>query len=198
MELIPVVDQAVEGQAELEQLEKVIATGYTSYIDVGKALKEIEEKKYYQIKYDTFEAYYSDRWEFKRAHAYRLINAAKVIENLSPIGDILPITESQVRPLTRLKTPEKQREAWLKVIETAPNGKITAAHVERIVMEMLGKTEPVAPPVEPINKETGVALATMAISALEKISFDDPERVEALQMVQEWLDQNKAALRAAA
>ena len=46
----------------------------------------------------------------KRAHAYRLIESAGVMDNLSPIGD-KPATESQARPLSKLP-PEKQPEAW--------------------------------------------------------------------------------------
>jgi len=54
----------------------------------------------------SFEHYCRERWQFARAQAYRLIDSAKVIENLSPIGD-KPATESQVRPLTKLE-PEQR------------------------------------------------------------------------------------------
>jgi hypothetical protein len=37
----------------------------------------------------------------------------------------LPTNERQTRPLTKL-APEDQVKAWAKVIETAPEGKITA------------------------------------------------------------------------
>jgi hypothetical protein len=36
----------------------------------------------------TFEEYCDERWHFGKAYAYRLFQAAEVIENLSPIGDI--------------------------------------------------------------------------------------------------------------
>lgn len=45
-----------------------------------------------------------------RPHAYRFIDTAEVVQNLSPIGDKLPTTESQARPLTKLE-PEQQQEA---------------------------------------------------------------------------------------
>lgn len=76
----------------------------------------------------------------KRAHAYRLIESARVVENLSPIGDKLdkvqnvynckqiPSTESQARELASLN-PDEQRQVWEKAIETAPDGHITAAHI---------------------------------------------------------------------
>ena len=47
-----------------------------------------------------------------KAYAHRLIGSAKVKSVLSPIGDIHPANEAQVRPLTKLETPEAQQEAW--------------------------------------------------------------------------------------
>lgn len=200
MELAPKDEQKFEGEEELEALEKVIATGFTSYIDVGKALKEIKEKKLYSINYKNFDEYCQDRWEFSKSYGNNLVASAKVIQNLEDNNCCqMPFNEAQVRPLTNTKlTPEKQVEAWLKAVETAPNGKITAAHVEKVVQEMIGKVKPEVSPVEPIIQEHGVALASVAISALEKIPVDDPEREKALQMVQDWLDQHRAELRAAA
>ena len=46
-----------------------------------------------------------------RPQAYRLIDAAGVVKNLSPMGDTQPTSKRQVRPLTRLDLPQ-QREAW--------------------------------------------------------------------------------------
>lgn len=53
--------------------------------------------------------------------------------NLSGIPDT-PKSVSQLRPLTTLE-PDQQREAWQRAVETAPNGKVTAAHVESVVNE---------------------------------------------------------------
>ena len=75
-----------------------------------------------------------------RPRAYQLIEAANVSVNLSTIVDTLPSTESQARPLTRLE-PEQQREAWARVIETAQDGKVTAAHVQSVVDELYGDDE---------------------------------------------------------
>jgi N6-adenosine-specific RNA methylase IME4 len=60
------------------------------------------------------------------------MDAAEVVENLSPIGDILPENEAQARPLTELD-PEAQRLAWEVVKETAPLGKVTSTHVKSVV-----------------------------------------------------------------
>jgi len=61
------------------------------------------------------------------SRAYRLIDAAQVVRILSPVGDIQPTSERQIRSLTKLE-PEEQREAWK--IATAISPKPTAAIVE--------------------------------------------------------------------
>ena len=61
--------------------------------------------------------------------ARQLIDAAKVAIN---IGTIVPVSsESVARPLASLE-PEQQRQVWQEAVDTAPEGKVTAAHVERI------------------------------------------------------------------
>jgi len=49
-------------------------------------------------------------------------------------NQILPTNERQIRPLVTLP-PEKQREAWAKAVSTAPNGKVTSAHVAQVAKE---------------------------------------------------------------
>ncbi len=112
--------------------ESIIERGLKTFVEVGNALLAIRESKLYRQDYGTFEEYCQERWGMQRAHAYRLIDAAGVVKSLSPIGDILPATESQARPLTQLE-PEEQAVAWQQAVETAPNGKVTAAHVQQVV-----------------------------------------------------------------
>jgi hypothetical protein len=122
-------------RADLEKLEGIIRRNLQSFYEVGKSLAEIRDRELYKIKngggYTTFEAYCKGEWGFNRAHAYRFIDSVKVIDNLSPMGDT-PRTERQTRPLSKL-TPDQQREAWQEAVETAPEGKITAAHVQEVV-----------------------------------------------------------------
>ena len=65
------------------------------------ALMKIRGKEYYHkvLKFETFEESCRKRWDMSRSYAYRLIGSANVIDVVSPIGDIKPVTESQVRPL---------------------------------------------------------------------------------------------------
>ena len=123
-------------QVRLIQLENAIEVGLRTFVDVGNALLEIRDSRLYRLTHGTFEDYCRVRWGFTRMRASQLISAAEVIENLG-VNNCLqtPATESQARPLTVLE-PAQQREAWQRAVETAPNGKVTAAHVESVVRSL--------------------------------------------------------------
>jgi hypothetical protein len=141
--ITPVIAQEVSENAILEYYEAIIARGLETFIDVGNALLAIRDKRLYREKHSTFEDYCQDRWGMQRAHAYRLMDAAKVAGYLSPMGDILPASERQARPLSSLE-PEQQQEIWTQVVENAPKDgegkpRITAALVQDAVNEYQGK-----------------------------------------------------------
>jgi len=76
-----------------------------------------------------------------QSYLYRQLEAAQVERNISPIGEIGIFLESHARPLTSLE-PEQQREAWALAVETAPEGKVTGAHVQKIVDELTEAPRP--------------------------------------------------------
>ena len=102
----------------------------------GNALLEIRDSRLYRTSYGTFEDYCREKWQMSRIHAHRMIEAATVMDNLLPIGNIAPATESQARPLVSLP-PEAQREVWAAAVETAPNGKVTARRCEKTALQCL-------------------------------------------------------------
>lgn len=116
--------------ATLPELEEVIERGT---FEVGSALTSIQLRKLYKADHKTFEDYCMKRWGFTQQHATRLIRATRIVENLQsePIGS-LPKTESQVRPLSQLPTMQ-QAKAWREAVNTAPNGHVTAKHVQEVV-----------------------------------------------------------------
>lgn len=181
-------------QQELAALESTIQRNLSSFYEMGIALMTIRDKRLYRDGFDTFEHYCREKWQFARAQAYRLIDSAKVIENLSPIGD-KPATESQVRPLTKLE-PEQQKEVWEKAVQTAPEGKITARHVQKIVNEAMETKRP-EPETSTYNRveaqpvSDAMIFAGMAISQLERIRSDDPKRIQALDRVAQWIQKNR-------
>ena len=143
-------------QLELRRLEGTIRSGLKSYIEVGEALGEIQQKRLYRFQYPTFEEYCVNRWGFRRAHAYRLINASKTARTLSPIGDTgSPAVESHARLLNKLPA-EQQEGAMARAKALAGDKKVTTAHVKEAVDEIRQKNAP-AP--------AGVKIATVAATA---------------------------------
>lgn len=122
----------------LPHYEAVIERGLQTFCEVGEALLAIRDGRLYRQDYSTFEDYCTSRWHISRIHAHRLIDAAQVVDNLRmlPIGNILPVTESQARPLAVLPPPE-QAEAWRAVIEAAGENKITAGQVQQAVLSIV-------------------------------------------------------------
>lgn len=116
----------------LEVLESVIDAGLQTFVHVGNALLEIRDSRLYRTSHGTFEDYCRERWQMGRNYASKMIAAAEVVLNLGTIVPILPTAESQARPLVSLP-PVAQREVWQAAVETAPGGKVTAAHVQATV-----------------------------------------------------------------
>jgi N6-adenosine-specific RNA methylase IME4 len=119
-------------KSELQQCEAIIEQGLRTFVDVGAALLKIHDKKLYRQEYSTFEEYCNKKWGFTDRRARMYIDASKTVGNLQSgtTVPVLPTNERQTRPLTKL-APEDQVKAWAKVIETAPEGKITA----KVVLE---------------------------------------------------------------
>jgi hypothetical protein len=147
----------IDESHELERCEVVIKQGLNTFIEVGQALRTIKEKRLYRISFKTFEDYCVGMWAFKRSEAYRLIDASVVISNLSPIGDILPKTESQTRPLTSLE-PEIQKEVWKEVVKQSEETRqpITAAKVQTVVNDW----KPVNQEIKQVKNEPMFAIST--------------------------------------
>ena len=131
-----------------------------SFLAVGNALLTIRDRRLFREQYRSFNEYCNVRWGMGKNYANRLISGSQVAANLSahadnfsPLVKILPTSEYQVRPLTRLE-PDQQREAWNKANETAPNGKVTSKHIANTVKEL---TAPAPEPNPPSASHSGFA-----------------------------------------
>lgn len=107
-----------------------------AFYEAGSALREIRDRKLYRSTHETFEEYCKERFGFQRSHCYQLIDASGVVDNLSAIGgQILPTSERQVRPLTKLE-PDEQRQVWTEAVDETggkvPSGAIVKSVVQRI------------------------------------------------------------------
>lgn len=120
----------------LRECEQVIERGINIFYEVGNALAEIRESGLYRIQHATFELYCRQRWSMSRFYAHRLIDAAQVVENLLPIGNV-PASESQTRELASFEA-DVQKAIWHIALNTAPTDsegkpKVTANHIRSVV-----------------------------------------------------------------
>ncbi|MCK5230312.1 MAG: DNA methylase [Desulfobulbaceae bacterium] len=129
-------------ERRLTELENIIAANQRKFYQIGKALKQIRDERLFRdLLFDSFDAYVKDRWDMARSHAYRLIEASNIIENLSPIGDgILPENESQARVLAHLNKDD-QRKIWREFISSGIT--MNAANIRKFANSRTKKSMPV-------------------------------------------------------
>ena len=124
----------INERVELETLEGIISREMKSFIDVGKALLTIRERKLYRGEFKTFKAYCAEKWGMSKDHGNRLIQGFQVAANLGePISqepyktsrgilctpcEIQPTSEYQIRPLAPLQ-PEQLCEVWEEALKNA-------------------------------------------------------------------------------
>jgi hypothetical protein len=99
----------------LYELERVVARGLQTFVEVGQALAAIRDQRLYRAGHATFEDYCRERWGFGRTRAHRLIEAADLAAML-PMGN-KPANERQARELAPLKDdPEQVRAVWTEAV----------------------------------------------------------------------------------
>jgi hypothetical protein len=120
---------------DLQRCEAIITKGWDAFVEVGEALAHIRDNRLYRSRFHSFDSYCRFIWQYRKAHAYRLIAAAETMQVLSPIGDIaLPRNEAQVRPLRGLPA-DAVRIVWRKVLLRAGSKPVTATLVKQAVAE---------------------------------------------------------------
>jgi hypothetical protein len=108
----------------LDELEKTIARGKKTFVEVGLALAEIRDLRLYKREYSGFEEYCREKWGWTKQHAYRLIEAAPVAKSN------LQVTLSQNAAIELAKAKPAQRAGVVQAI--VDGGKpVTAAAIKR-------------------------------------------------------------------
>jgi len=152
---------AVEARSKTNQI-KFKAT------ETRQLLLEMHEREGWRaLGYGSWREYGQAEFGYSERRIYQLMDAAKVERNLTEpdfctivqnndgqIGQSMP--ESHLRPLTKLENPELQRAAWIHAVKSAPDGHVTAAHVESVVRQMTVPAKPPEP--EPVPSAEPVDL----------------------------------------
>ncbi|WP_300674803.1 DNA methylase [Desulfoluna sp.] len=148
----------------LTDLEGDIHKNRRSFYAIGIALREIRDDRLYRVLlFQTFETYTRARWEIGKSQAYRLIEACRIVDNLSPIGDILPENEAQLRSLAPLD-PAAQRKTWGDFLKT--DMELSAFNLRKFIASRTADT-----PGKKVDR-TGIisdAYKITALSMLEQI-----------------------------
>lgn len=123
--------------------EAIIRADRSSFVEIGHALIAIRDGHgYIYAGYGSFFDYCTMRIGIGHRHVDRLIRAAQIAESLQPVG-VSPRCERQVRPLAALE-PQQQREAWIRAIQTAQDGRVTHRIVEWVVSDIRASSEAIA------------------------------------------------------
>lgn len=169
-----------------EQDEAVISKGIATFREVGEALQRIRDCRTYLQTHESFEDYLRERWDMKRAHAFRLIDAAETVKTLSPIGDRAITNEATARAVAKIE-PSVRVEVVEKAVAHAKaegRDRITARDVERM------KGVPAAPEIISSRPSLGLMYAQSAIRQLQKIEPRDKEKAAAFELVRKYLNEN--------
>jgi hypothetical protein len=123
--------------AYLDFCERVISAGLSDLRAVGVALQEICSRRLYVPRWKSFSDYCRGRWHMSRAQAYRLMQASRMVDILSPPLSpnwrrpaILPVEESQCRELARAADPAA---AWDVAMDLYGGAQPTAEQIRAIV-----------------------------------------------------------------
>ncbi len=117
---------------EAKKQEQIIDNGLSSYVEIGFALRKIQDDKLHE---GTFIDYAKDRFALKKHTIYRLMRASEVAKNLMEAKLPCPKNAGQAHRIHDFATddPEMQIEIWRKVIE----GGVPAAlsQIEKIAQQ---------------------------------------------------------------
>ncbi|BAT56731.1 unknown protein (plasmid) [Nostoc sp. NIES-3756] len=145
VDAVEVPEMTEEEQRDRLNLERKVES---AFVEAGKALKELRDRRLYRSTHKTFEEYCKDRFGYSRRQPYLLMDAAVVFDNLKekcdPMDHILPTNERQVRPLINLK-PSQQQKVWQRAVKEA-GGKIPSGRIVQDIVDKIRDRTPVPNP----------------------------------------------------
>ena len=104
----------------LAQLERTIARGLDTYVEVGRALEEIRTRRLFLAVAPTFKQYLADRWNLSESRGFALCYSAQVADVLEAAGERPAGAESALRefsPVLHSRGPEATVAAFQRVAE---------------------------------------------------------------------------------
>lgn len=123
----------------LTELEAIVEQGLQTFVEVGLALLAIRDERLYRQTHGTFVDYLAERWQMSESQGYRLIDAGRVAELISPIGEIA--NEAQARELVPLLDDEAELLDTWRELRAEHGDKLTAEKVRAAVDDRLRRDQ---------------------------------------------------------
>lgn len=136
-----VVLLSAEEENDLHNLEERIHNGLEGFLEVGRAMFEIRDRRLYRAAYASWDDYCERKWNISGRHgSYQLSAMLKTVEiSNQPDTVILPAKESQTRPIDVDFQPAEKGLIWNRAVQkaggTVPSAKIVKEERDRFVVE---------------------------------------------------------------
>lgn len=125
-------------ERELFELESCVRRAVDSQVEAAKALARIRDRRLYRAEFKTLADFFLVRRNLEEGQPEYDLDSSQ------PATVVLPENERVARRLAAL-APEKQRQVWKEAVKVAPNGQVTAKHVDDVmVRKNLASKSPVA------------------------------------------------------
>ncbi len=168
----------IRDDERLAELEKVIAKGQKTFVDVGLALAEIRASRLYKREYSGFEEYCQKKWGWSASRARQLVASAQVAKSVT----IVTLSnEAAARELGKAEPVDRVEVVQAIVAEGKP---VTAKEIKR-------RLPP--PPMQPKGGQgtAGTTLPPPPSQILDGTGWPIPAQLIPLWQrageVQEWL-----------
>jgi hypothetical protein len=183
---------SVHESRRLAELEKVIARGKQTFVEVGLALAEIRDLRLYKREYAGFEEYCREKWGWEKRYTQYVIAGAEAVKSLPEGMCTLVHHETAARELAKVEPAQRAGV----VQEIVNSGRpVTAAEIKRRLppppMQRRGANGSgrTAPPPPQVLDATGWPIPTQLIPLWQRAG-EVQEMLSAVSRV-------KGALRAA-
>lgn len=102
----------------LRELTRTIRGGFREFLEVGRALVEVQRKKLWRGRSISFEAYCREQFAISSSHAYSLMSSARAADEVTALGLPAPATHAQAREIAKI--PQGQRApVWRMAVNEA-------------------------------------------------------------------------------
>lgn len=147
-----------------EEDERIIERGLATFVEVGRALARIRDRRSYLLTHANFNAYVVERWNMERATVYRLMHGAEVMEVLTEHGaEVLPSNTGVAYTLREFTDkPADLLRVWKRTVKD---------YGPRPLMKEVQRTVRGEPPVERTRKRRGSRIDEHAGATTDEPDF---------------------------